>query len=228
MNPLKHLLPSGRAPRTVLSGLFAGLRLQLDLRQGELAVWLGLYEREIVAEVNRLALDCRSVMDLGAAKGDLTIWALLQPGITGVVAVEPQASERAQLQANLSLNNLAADPRLRLHTGFAGQGPAPQWQTLDELAAGLPAPLFIKIDIDGPEAQVLDTGLHTLATHDCRLLIETHSPEAEAGCIERLAALDYQTRIIFPAWWRAIIPEHRPIPHNRWLSAWRPTVSNTT
>jgi len=225
MNPLKLFLPRGRQPRTVLSGLFAGLRLQLDLRQGDGQIWAGLYEQEIFADVRRLMNGCRSVVDLGAAKGDLTIWSLLQPGIEHVVAVEPQATERVQLQSNLLLNRLSTDARLRLHAGFAGQGAPPEWQTLDELASGLPAPLFIKIDIDGPEAQVLDTGRNTLAKQDCRLLIETHSPEAESGCIERLTALGYQTRIIFPAWWRIVIPEHRPIPHNRWLSAWLPAVA---
>ena len=224
MNPLKLLLPNGRSPRTVLSGLFAGVRLQLDLRQGELLIWAGLYEREIFSAVRRLAQGCRSVVDLGAAKGDLTVWALLRPEVERVVAVEPQATERTQLLANLTLNNLEAGPRLRLHAGFAGEGPAPDWQTLDALASGLPSPLFIKIDIDGPEAQVLDTGRHTLTTQDCRLVIETHSPEAESGCIERLTALGYQVEIIFPAWWRIIIPERRPIPHNRWLSAWRAKV----
>lgn len=225
MNPIKLLLPAGRAPRTVRAGLFAGLRLHLDLRQGELLVWAGLYEQETFADIRRLALGCRAVIDLGAAKGDLTAWALRLPGVTGVVAVEPQESERAQLQANLALNGLAGDPRLRVHAGFAGAGQAPEWRTLDELAAGLTGPIFLKIDIDGPEAQVLDTGRRTLAEQDCRLLIETHSPEAEQGCLERLAALGYRTRIISPAWWRIILPEFRPIPHNRWLSAWRPAAA---
>lgn len=221
MNPLKYFLPRGRRPRTILSGLFAGIRMQLDLRQGELLIWAGLYEREIFAEMRRLAEGCRSTLDLGAAKGDLTIWALQRPGMEQVAAAEPLAAEREQLHANLALNNLAGTPRLRLHAGFAGQGSGPEWQTLDELAAGFTGPVLIKIDIDGPEAQVLDTGRQTLTQLDCRLLIETHSPEAEAGCLERLGALGYQTRIISPAWWRVIIPEHRPIPHNRWLSAWR-------
>jgi len=221
MNPLKHLLPRGRGPRTVWSGLLAGVRLQLDLRQGEFALWTGLFEREIFPEIRRLVLGARSIIDLGAAKGDLTVWALLQPGIERVVAVEPLASECAQLRANLELNNLGSDPRLQVHAGFAGSGTGPEWRTLDELMEGRPAPLFIKIDIDGPEAEVLATGHRTLANEDCRLLIETHSPEAEMACIKQLTQLGYQARIVYPAWWRVILPEHRPIHHNRWLSAWR-------
>lgn len=224
MNPVKMLLPSGRAPRVVQSGLFAGLRLNLDLRHGEAQVWLGLYEREIFGEIRRLAHDCRAAIDLGAAKGDLTLWLLRQPGMERVVAVEPLDRERAQLRDNLALNGLEHDQRLHLHPGFAGRGPHPEWRTLDELAEGLSSPIFIKIDIDGPEAEVLDTGQTTLAG-DCQLLIETHSLEAERGCIARLTALGYQTKITNPAWWRAILPERRPIAHNRWLSAWRPSAA---
>jgi hypothetical protein len=183
-------------------------------------MWAGLYERERQGELRRLAAGCRAGLDLGAAKGDLSIWLLRRPEIEQVVAVEPDPGEQAQLQANLALNDLAADRRLQLHAGFAGAGTTDQWRTLDQLAHGLPAPLFIKIDIDGPESEVLATGRVTLAGN-CRLLIETHSPAAETGCISQLHALGYQTRIIHPAWWRIFLPERRPLPHNRWLTAWR-------
>lgn len=223
MNPLKKLLPQGRAPHTIRSGLLAGVRLHLDL-QCEFQILLGLYERETYPEVRRLVRGCHSAVDLGAAKGDLTIHLLRQPGMERVVAAEPLATEREQLAANLALNGFAGDPRLQLHAGFAGRGPAPLWRTLDALAADLPAPLFIKIDIDGPEAAVLADGRETLRAKDCRLLIETHSPEAEDGCIALLGELGYTVKLITPAWWRCLVREHRPIPHNRWLSAWRPAA----
>jgi hypothetical protein len=125
------------------------------------------------------------------------------------------------LSANLALNGFSGDARLELHPGFAGRGEPPLWRTLDHLAAGVPSPVFIKIDIDGPEAEVLADGKETLRHRDCRLLIETHSPEAEAGCLAQLRELGYTTRVISPAWWRLFLPERRPIPHNRWLAAWR-------
>lgn len=220
MNPLKSLLPHGRAPRAVFSGLLEGIRLHLDLRR-EMQIFLGLYEHETHAALRRLLRGCRGALDLGAAKGDLTIHFLRQLGMQRVVAVEPLDREREQLAANLALNNLAGDPRLLLHAGFAGRGEQPLWRTLDDLASHLPAPLFLKIDIDGPEASVLSDGHETLSQKDCRLLIETHSPEAEAGCIAQLRTLGYTVKIISPAWWRIFVREHRPIPHNRWLAAWR-------
>jgi hypothetical protein len=180
-------------------------------------VWLGLYERETHSALRRLVRGCRGAIDLGAAKGDLTLWLLNQPGMQGVVAVEPLDRELAQFHENLSLNRRSSDHRLRVIHGFAGR----EEHTLDRLASGLCGPLFVKIDIDGPEADVLATGSGMLHSEDCRLLIETHSPEAEAGCIAQLAALGYCTEIINPAKWRVLLPEQRPLPHNRWLAAWR-------
>lgn len=217
---LKSFLPRGRTPRTIQTGLLCGLRLHLDLRS-ELLIWLGLYERETFAAMRRLVRGCRGAIDLGAAKGDLSLWLLAQPEMGRVMAVEPLDREIAQLRQNLALNDRASDPRFSLHIGFAGHGSTPAWQTLDQLASGLTGPIFIKIDIDGPESEVLASGPHTLTGQDCRLLIETHSPEAEKGCLDQLTAWGYRTQIISPAWWRVIVPERRPIPHNRWLAAWR-------
>ena len=72
---------------------------------------------------------------------------------------------------------------------------------------------------------MLADGRETLLSKDCRLLIETHSPEAESGCMEQLRALGYTVKLISTAWWRIVLPEHRPIPHNRWLSAWRDPIA---
>lgn len=220
MNPFKALLPAGRFPRTVMSGPLAGIRLHLDLRS-ELMILLGIYERETYADIRRLLRGCRGAVDLGAAKGDLTIHCLRQPGMQRVVAVEPLEREREQFTANLALNGFAHDPRLVLHPGFAGRGEAPLWRTLDDLTSDLSGPVFLKIDIDGPEAEVLADAHALLRTEDCRLLIETHSLEAENGCADQLRELGYRVKIVSPAWWRLFLPELRPIPHNRWLAAWR-------
>jgi len=218
---LKRTLPSERRPLSVRHGLYKGIRLHLDL-QSDLQFYAGLYEQETYSSIRSLARGCRGFVDLGAAKGELSIYFLRQRGIELVVAAEPEERERALFHANLELNALENERRLVIHPGFAGAGPEPRWRTLDELAGVAPSPLFIKIDIDGPEAAVLATGRHTLATKDCRLLVETHSPEAENGCNNQLLESGYRTKIISPAWWRVVLPEYRPIPHNRWLAAWRP------
>jgi precorrin-6B methylase 2 len=222
---IKSLLPRGRSPRTIVSGPYAGLKLLLDVAGGDGQIWLGLYERETFAHLRSAVRECRTVLDIGAAKGDLTALFHRLPSITHVVAVEPSATELELLRRNLDLNGLGADPRLTLHEGFAGAGPDGRWRTLDQLAAGLPGPFFIKIDIDGPEGELLETGSTLLRGQDCRLLIETHSPEAERKCEAILQGHGYATSIINPAWWRFLAPERRDIPHNRWLVARRPPAS---
>jgi hypothetical protein len=205
----------------VLTGLLRGIRLDLDLQAGEIQLWAGLYERETFSAIRRLVRGCRGAIDLGAARGDLVAYLLRQPELQRLVAVEPEVRELALLHRTLDLNGLTGDARLHVHAGFAGRGEPPAWRTLDELAAALPSPLFVKIDIDGPEAAVLADARGMLRAKDCRLLIETHSPEAESGCADLLSECGYAVTIIHPAWWRIFLPEHRPIPHNRWLSARR-------
>jgi len=222
MKMLKTFLPAGLRPVRIPFGFYRGVRLGLDM-QCELQKCLGLYEYETFRSMRRHSQGCRGVLDVGAAKGELSIRFLMTPGVEKVVAVEPGGDERRMFSANLKLNGLETDARLVIHPGFAGAGDGRDWRSLDSLAGELPSPLFIKIDIDGPEAEVLDTGVKMLTEKDCRLLIETHSPEAEEGCVERLQRFGYTTRIVDQAWWRAVIPEHRTIPHNRWLIAWQKT-----
>jgi hypothetical protein len=219
MNPLRPFRPSGLHPRTVRGGYFAGLRLVLDLRC-EFQHYLGLYEAELTPHLRRLTRGCPSLIDLGAAKGELAIRFLLTAGVSHVRAVEPAAPELAQFRHNLVLNGLSSDARLHIHEGFAGRGDGEAWRTLDELGADLPGPVFVKIDIDGPEAEVLATGPSLLAG-DCRILIETHSTAAESSCQAQLTAIGYHVRIIDRAWWRRVLPEVRVIAHNRWLVAAR-------
>lgn len=225
MSILKHLMPRNRAPRRVLTGVLRGLQFEVDMRAGDIQLWAGLYKRETFSAIRRLVRSCRGAIDLGAARGDLVTFLLRQPGMKQVLAVEPVERELTGLRRTLEQNGLAHDARLQVHAGPAGRGDPPRWRTLDDLASGLPDPHFVKIDIDGSETAVLaDTGT-MLRTKDCRLLIESHSPEAESGCIALLREQGYTTKIIPPAWWRVFVREHRPIPHNRWHAAWRTSVA---
>jgi hypothetical protein len=36
-----------------------------------------------------------------------------------------------------------------------------------------------------------------------------------------LTAQGFQLEVVPNAWWRVILPEMRPIEHNRWLAAWK-------
>jgi hypothetical protein len=77
------------------------------------------------------------------------------------------------------------------------------------------------MDVDGAEEKVLN-GANTINTlTDVRWLIETHSSQLELLCERILTAAGFQIRIISNARWRVLVPEQRPIEHNRWLVAWK-------
>jgi hypothetical protein len=60
---------------------------------------------------------------------------------------------------------------------------------------------------------------NTLKQRSCKLIVETHSRDLEENCIKYLSGLGYSSKVIPNAWWRAIVPELRPIEHNRWFLA---------
>lgn len=214
----KGLLPSGHRPRRVLTGLYAGLRLHLDL-QAEVMVFAGLYERETHRDIARMAGTCEAFVDIGAGKGELTCyWLRRFPG-RPVIAVEPNSSEVDWLRQNVEANFHSQPRALSVWPGCAGPGPDASHRGLAQLCAGLPGPILVKIDIDGGEAALLENAAEFLSTHSCRLLLEVHSVELEQGCAAVLARSGYAVRTIDQAGWRRWLPEQRPLAHNRWIVA---------
>jgi hypothetical protein len=58
-----------------------------------------------------------------------------------------------------------------------------------------------------------------LGDADVRLLVEVHSHELESRCIKFLEKHRYTSKVISNSRWRRLIPELRPLPHNRWIWA---------
>jgi precorrin-6B methylase 2 len=217
---IKRLLPAGRQRRRVVRGIFYGLQLHLDLGS-ETLIWLGLYEQETHFHLVRLSTGAASFLDIGAGKGELVCWWLRRfPGMP-VMAVEPNPRELDILRLNVAANFEATPAALSIWPGFAGPGAATTHRELGTLCAGVPDPVFIKLDIDGGEADLLQGSTKFLAAHPCRLLVEVHSLELESSCLKILRECGYQCEIVDFAWWRRWLPERRPIPHNRWISAQR-------
>jgi MoaA/NifB/PqqE/SkfB family radical SAM enzyme len=91
-------------------------------------------------------------------------------------------------------------------------------RTLDSFRPRIKYPCFIKVDVEGAEVDVL-RGVEEILERGVRLVIETHSENAERRCVDFLEERGYETKIIKSAWWRSILPEQRPDSHNRWLAA---------
>jgi hypothetical protein len=214
------LLPRGPAPRTVPFGLFRGIRLRLDFAS-QLQIYLGLWERETYAFVRQAASKCQSSIDIGACRGEFTLLFLSQPAMRQVIAVEPCPTNIDLLHDNLTLNQRHSDPRLQICTHKLGSTPASDTLSLDDLDSSIAGNLFIKIDVDGAELDILHSGRKLLNHPGVSLLVETHSQELENDCLSFLKSMGYQCQIIPNAWWRSVIPEDRPIGQNRWLGAVR-------
>ena len=208
------LVPEGRRLRRLRGGLAKGMLMELDLAHQSQRYW-GLDERELVAAFRRLIPSCRSLIDVGANDGYYTM-AFLQSKAERVVACEPGPAME-QLLANARANGYETGERFIAERRFVGA--CADCISIAELVRNLPRPIFLKVDIDGGELELLQSAESCDCLSDLHWLIETHSKELEEQCIEWLQSHGYKTRIIYNASWRVLLPEQRPIPHNRWLVA---------
>ncbi|MBY0374888.1 MAG: FkbM family methyltransferase [Bryobacteraceae bacterium] len=194
--------------------------MELDLR-GQTQVYLGLFEREVHPWVTELSRGIRTAIDIGSAHGEYLLYYLSRTPARRVLGFEPDGACWPALERNLALNGLTKDARLRLDTRYVSREDTAHTISLDSLVPELEGPCLIKMDVDGGEVHVLDGASRMLDQPQVRWIVETHSVTLEAECIRRFESAGYQARIIPHAWWRTILPEHRPGPQNRWLVATR-------
>jgi len=154
------------------------------------------------------------MIDIGAGSGELSIL-FARKSAARVYAVEP-GPVRERIAANMAANDL---PGHAVEIVPRCIGSQDGYLALDAIAVEHSAYGFVKIDIDGGEADALRTGPALIAARNCAFLIETHSASLEQDCIDILSGGGYACRVIRNAWWRRFIPERRPLAHNRWLSA---------
>lgn len=224
LSPVKMLLVrAGKRPRTIQSGAFRGLRLELDLTY-ECQTWLGIAEREVQGWLRWLSASIGTGMDIGAAAGEYALYFLSKTSAHRVWAFEPQASAMDQLRHNLSLNGFAEHSRINLFRSSVGTKSDGDHCTLDSFARFIVQPCLVKIDVDGGERDVLAGAGELLGHRQTRWLIETHSQELEADCQQLLRKAGFTTVLVPNAWWRCLLPEQRPILHNRWLVAFHGTL----
>jgi FkbM family methyltransferase len=181
--------------------------------------WLGSYEVAEAAHMANMVKPGSVFFDVGAQAGYHTLLASQLVGRHGLVfAFEPVPTNAANIRRHLALNavrNVVVvegavsdvdgtalfDSGVNLMSGhLCGMGTlSVRSLTLDhEIERGaLPEPDFIKIDVEGAEAQVLLGAQNLLASRHPRLFIETHQwiPGCESSyrdCCRILEDLHYE------------------------------------
>jgi len=222
MSNLKNMLVRpGQRAQHVLLGLNRGLIMHLDLRD-DLQRKLGIWEREIAHVFAKTRKEIHTAVDVGAGDGFYTLFLLAKTTAKRVFAFEPSREASRLLQLNLVANNMDRDRRLVLSAESVGAIAGSGSTTLGSLAGEIKTPCLIKIDVEGAEVDVLFGAEAILSLQDIIWVIETHSRELEQQCEDCLAGHGYDVVIVPNARWRSLLPELRPIPHNRWIVARRP------
>ncbi len=208
------LLPKGRKLWRIKGGLAKGILMHVDLQHRTQRLW-GFEEIELAPALRKLIPLCKSLVDVGSNDGYYTL-IFLKSGAERVIACEagPSAEE---LLANAAANGWHPDARFQVVRRLIGQGDG--YLPVAEVIAQLPRPILLKIDVDGDEGGVLRSVEASPHLKGLLWLVETHSRELEEECLGWFQARGYRTEIISRAWWRALLPEFRPILDNRWLLA---------
>lgn len=193
--------------------------MDLDLAS-QAQLYLGLYEREIGRWLVRLSEGIRSAINIGAGEGEQTLFFLTRTPAQTVFSFEPDEDAHRRLTVNLRLNGSSEhDPRLRLSRRYVGSSDNGRTRALDRLYPALSFPCLVMMDTEGCEADILRGAGKLLRSARVRWIVETHSAPLEQECAALFRQAHHQTAVVSPAWWRIVLPERRPLPHNRWLIA---------
>lgn len=198
-------------------GLGRGLEIEIDLRNWT-KLYLGLYEIELNRHIRRLVPPGASSFDVGGQNGyDALVFGKLSGA--PVVSFECEA-DLCQAMVRSFAANGPLEPLMQVRQGFVSDRTDPNegLVALDGVAFGPGGfvPDFIKMDIEGAEADALEGARRILAERKPNLLIEVHGADIERRCVEILREHGYQPTVVNPRSW---IKDNRPISHNRWLIA---------
>jgi len=205
-------------------GLLIGSRFWLA-PASQKQLYLGLWEREILGWIRRLSTNARTAIDVGAGEGEYTLFFTRLAVTARIIAVEPDQEALNQLRSNLRLNGIELNGRVEVIAAAAGATDDGMTRRLDSMVARPACPVVMKVDVEGAEVDVLAGARELLRLPDVRIVVETHSAKLESECIARLSSHGFEAVIVRPAWWRALVPERRPLVHNRWLAAWKMPLS---
>lgn len=199
----------------ILSGPGKGIVMNYDINN-RFQHLLGSYEREIYSYLSKGMRKSNVLIDVGANDG-YYVMAFLKTG-KQVIACEPGPMNK-EIIKNAALNGFKEGEHFFLEKRLVGEKKDEQYVTIEELTNGMGNALFFLIDIDGGEFELLSSCGDNFNYQNSIWLIETHSKELEDSCMSFLKERGFAVEIINNKWWRFLLPEQRPLAHNRWLYA---------
>ena len=184
-------------------------RLRFDCFTSEKYFWLGAgYERELVPLIREALSDVSVVYDIGAHAG---FWSLMFASLCPngqIFAFEPDPANRARLEVNAAqMPNIRVLPfavsdragTVRFEQGssisHATEKGGIEVRTIALDSCDLPAPGFVKMDIEGHGAMALAGARATIASHHPKILAEIHNRE-EQDAMKELRALGYELQLV--------------------------------
>ncbi|MGL4514105.1 MAG: FkbM family methyltransferase [Lacipirellulaceae bacterium] len=211
----RALLPNGTHPRRIRGGALRGRRFHLDL-QADTQCWRGVYEQELQAWLTRVVRPESVCLDVGAAEGWVTLQIALLATQGTTDAFEPSArgdwiDRNLALNADRPLGAVTIQRTLVGAVDSSPQGDVPGMISLDRYAReqGIERVDVLKIDVDGPELEVLDGANWLLQNLRPAVCVEAHSHDLLRGTLERLERAGYACRVVEPP-----AHEHRPLGYN--------------
>ncbi len=184
--------------------------------QTQLSVYLGMMEPELTPYFKELIGQNDKCFDVGGQGG---YYALLFAKLSNaqVVSFECDSAAADEMRETFSRNPF----KIQTIQTFVGKIDTESHTTLDTAARKLFIPDFIKLDIEGAEADALEGGAEILSTRKPNMIIEVHGLEREEECIRILKRYGYAPEIVNQSRFSF---EHRPLQHNRWLICRSPNV----
>ena len=199
-------LPLRLVPRNVVVPVLGGINRGMRWITGAGTTngcWIGNYEADHVKALRQLVPPGSIAYDLGANAGFYTLALSRLVGESGhVYCFEPEAGNAYLLRRHIELNRLrnvtfvqtaisdstgmvGFDAPLKSASGEITSGGSyliPSISLDEFIAAGNPAPSFIKMDIEGAEQMALEGAKNLLSKQRPAWLVATHTDELTASC----------------------------------------------
>lgn len=217
----KILVGEGLKFHTVKFGIAKGLKYFLD-PQNKTQLFLGLYEIEIHKYFKRFAKIADTMLDIGAAYGYYSlIYRKFNPK-GQIYSFDPGVGKFDKVYRDNFNENFGNFENVKLSGKLVGSNDSDEFTKIDDVFEGQSGKkILFKIDVDGGELDVLESGLETFKNNDCYFVVETHSFKLEADCVALLRKEGFTVKIIKNGWYRAFIKDIRPIELNRWFIAYK-------